>query len=193
MISQSSVICWLNENKEMLNEELNIEVESLKGGAIKEVHTVEEDALVLEAFQHLLAHKVTGVGIVTKQSHKLVGSISVLDLLYCVEENLEFLELSVSEFVSKFRRQTTIPSLSFDSSSSSSSSSLFWNGNHKIVSCTPSSQLNDVIQTLVENKTHRIFVLDDEGHPIGVITLTDIMDIIVGLAVTQIFSILKEI
>lgn len=40
---------------------------------------------------------------------------------------------------------------------------------------TPSTHFEKVLELLAENSLHRVYVLDDTEHSIGIITLTDIL------------------
>ena len=39
----------------------------------------------------------------------------------------------------------------------------------------PSSTLGELLETLISNKLHRVYVVDAEGKALSVITLTDIL------------------
>jgi CBS domain-containing protein len=41
--------------------------------------------------------------------------------------------------------------------------------------CSRSTALHEVLRVLVEGRLHRIYVVDDQQHPEGIITLTDIL------------------
>jgi len=50
-----------------------------------------------------------------------------------------------------------------------------------VVSAKMNDTLEQVIQKLVEHKIHRLYVIDDDHKPVGVISLKDIlMEIITG-------------
>jgi CBS domain-containing protein len=44
--------------------------------------------------------------------------------------------------------------------------------------CTPDATLGEVIQRVVAEKVHRMYVVDENSHPLGVITLTDILHLL---------------
>ena len=46
--------------------------------------------------------------------------------------------------------------------------------------CTLKSTLLAVLRNLAKNKLHRLWVVDDAGKPLGVISCTDIMNLIAG-------------
>ena len=44
------------------------------------------------------------------------------------------------------------------------------------IACKPTSTVQDVAEAIIRMKIHRSWVLDDEGRPIGVITLSDLIN-----------------
>lgn len=51
-----------------------------------------------------------------------------------------------------------------------------------LITCTPQSTLAEVLEKLVHNRLHRVYICNDEFVPCGVITLTDILRKLVGTA-----------
>lgn len=92
------------------------------------------------------------------ENGKLVGNISVTDLQNTLEENIEFLSGTAGAFLKDGLHQT------------------------KTITCTESESLIGVLELLAKSRVHRIFVVNGENVPIGVITLTDIMDSVLSLA-----------
>ena len=41
--------------------------------------------------------------------------------------------------------------------------------------CTPETPLRFLVKTVVESNAHRVWVVDEEGRPIGVVSLTNII------------------
>jgi CBS domain-containing protein len=49
-----------------------------------------------------------------------------------------------------------------------------------LVSCSPSSTLRQVLALLAEHRLHRLHVLDERSRPVGIVTITDLLRLIVG-------------
>lgn len=49
-----------------------------------------------------------------------------------------------------------------------------------LITCSPESRFSEVLEKIVSNKLHRVYVCDDAFKPCGVITLTDILRRLVG-------------
>lgn len=50
-----------------------------------------------------------------------------------------------------------------------------FNPKKPILSCTKKSTLGEVVSTLASFRRHRLFIVDEEGKPIGVISLGDVL------------------
>jgi hypothetical protein len=44
----------------------------------------------------------------------------------------------------------------------------------------PSSSLREVLGLLAEHRLHRVHVIDDRQRPVGIVTITDLLRVIVG-------------
>ncbi len=51
--------------------------------------------------------------------------------------------------------------------------------------CTPDSSLIDVMEKLVQEKVHRIFIVDENKHPTGVITMIDVINALLSMSTGQ--------
>jgi len=53
---------------------------------------------------------------------------------------------------------------------------------HSLVPITikPSHTLTYVVDLLTEHSLHHIWVADDESHPIGIVSLTDVLKMLLG-------------
>lgn len=46
--------------------------------------------------------------------------------------------------------------------------------------CMPQSSLQDVLSLLVAEHVHRLYVVDGAGRPVGIVTITDLLRVLVG-------------
>jgi len=148
-VSQSDVIHFLTVHQDKLN---HLTSKSLKELNLSEgpVTSVSDKALLIHAFSQIVETQYTGIAVVDA-SGKLVSTISASDIKGITRENFKStLLMPLERFAS-----TKIPpqTLSGDST------------------------LGDVISRMAEMKIHRIFVVDSDGKPNNVITMTSIMNI----------------
>jgi len=146
-------------------QEVYNSIEELKVGAfgtIKKVLQVKKSTLLIDAFQLIYDNNVYGVAVVDNDG-KFVGNISAADLQYCVDENLSFLGYPIEDVIEanpQKKFQSVNPGV-----------------------CLPSWSLIEVMKLMVQARVHRIYVVDSmhNFHPIGVITMTDVLDSILDM------------
>jgi CBS domain-containing protein len=116
----------------------------------KTVHKISTAHSALKGFQSIRLYQVN-VFVVVDEHGKLVGTLSGSDLRGLSHDKVTNVMLPVMEFL-KGQRQ----------------------GGQQPVTCKNTDTVQSVIQKLVSEKVHRIWMIDDAHHPIGVISLSDI-------------------
>ncbi|TQD80516.1 hypothetical protein C1H46_033932 [Malus baccata] len=121
-----------------------------------EVISTNVDDLVLEAFKKMRENQIGGLPVVQGPKKKIVGNVSISDIRFSLlkpELFNNFRNLSVRDFmntISESQGRQILP-----------------------ITCNLQSTLGDVIETLASKSVHRVYVVDDEGEVVGVITLRD--------------------
>jgi len=167
VISQSDVIKFLHEHLRLLGElgaktvaelGLGLPMDSSDGNRVV---TVRSDASALNAFHTLYTHGVHGIGVVDAQNGKLLANLSASDLRGVTRDELDLLDANVLRFL-----QIEQAHLS--------------NRLRPITaySVRRSYSLADVLDAFVTARVHRVFVVDEDEAPEGVITLTDILNLV---------------
>jgi 5'-AMP-activated protein kinase, regulatory gamma subunit len=123
-------------------------------GTKGKVVTVLENARTSEAFKVLLDSEVSSVAVVNAAG-KLVGNLSSSDLKGTMPGHLfEQFYFPVSKFIGeaarRFGRDTTWP-----------------------ICCTEEETLEMALEKLTTKHIHRVYVIDKEKKPIGVLSLCD--------------------
>lgn len=180
MLSQSTIIQTIVDNVDHIQpkskatnqrEGFYKSIGELQAGAvgmIKKVIQVTEDTILLKVFQLLHQNKIHGCPVISKETGNIIGNISITDLQYSVNTNLQYLSLPVSSLLKDFEAFRKKP-----------------------ITCTKDTSLFNVMQTLVKEKIHRIYVTEkqQEGQEIekvvGVITMIDLIDCLLSLSLGQ--------
>jgi len=121
-------------------------------GMIKKPLTVLHSETTINAFRLLHDHNIHGMAIVDG-NQKIWGNISVTDLKYA-HDNLDKLSSPLEKFL---------------------------NVQNPLI-CSPQTKLLEVINKLKAQNVHRIHVVDSASVPVGVVTPSDIMDILLVLS-----------
>jgi len=151
IISQSDVV-------EYIAKYINVLPEVLLQKRAKEimncpVSCISEDETALEGFAKISAIKYSGAAIVNKEK-KLIGVLSASNLKELDKKKFASLSLSVREFLIEMG---TIQQL------------------RSLITCKEITTIQEILQLFVNNRVHRIFVIDEENRPIGIISLTDLI------------------
>jgi len=157
IVSQSDVVRFLLHHDKDLSADADrtLEEHGLLDADVpsigpKKLITIDSSKTALEGFQMLFTARTSAVGVVDSDN-KLLGNLSASDLRGVKSGEVEqLLSLPIADFL---QSQSRVP----------------------LTTCSPSSTLRQVIRLLVENRIHRVWVVDAENHVVGLITLTDIL------------------
>jgi len=118
----------------------------------RKVKTMNENHTALEVFRTLHVEDFSAIPIVNNDG-KLEATLSASDLRGLRSYQLKSVLLPALQFLFLFRGPAA----------------------KKCVTCTENDSLSDVIMKFIVFKVHRVWVVNDEFHPVGVISLTDII------------------
>lgn len=117
-----------------------------------EVFSVSSDKQAIDAFKLMVEKGVSAVGVVDAEG-RLLGNVSVSDLRVIGFDGKMFSRLFVpiTEFLQSIRPTGGV------------------------VTVTTTNTITDILRKLVDNKIHRVYVIDEQSKPIGIISLLDIL------------------
>jgi len=135
----------------------NKTVEEL-GLGTKEVLSITNDKKVIEAFQQMIEKRVSGLGVIDGENH-LIGQISSSDIKE-ISPNAGLFKkiyLPIGDFCWRFHKSLLV------------------------ICCTFKDSLSSIVKKIIENKIHRIFIVEDfESRKLsGIISLGDILRLFV--------------
>lgn len=165
MVSQLDVVRWLSHHhKELSPAFSNITIQHVvekeqtdpRFSKLRQVCNVMKDTMMADVLRLLDQSNLNGVSVVD-HAGKLVANISVSDLQYVVERNLDNLFMTVEHFLQRVPRRP-------------------------LITCPPTASLMEVIDKLANAGVHRIYVVNRDEEPMAVITLTDVINAVLLLA-----------
>jgi len=157
LVTQSQLIRFLKDNLVLMGNKRFKPLSSNPSIWKKEVFSVTNKDLTIEAFRKMVLHNISGVACVDDNG-MLVGNVSLRDLKAIGSDARLFWRLyqTTRNFISKERKETeSMP-------------------RHPIFA-TPDDTLETVINILALNEVHRVYVVDSNHHPIGIVSLKDIL------------------
>jgi len=150
VLTQSAVISWLFQHCDQLGPFGKLAVKDLEIG-IKPVISISETSSAIQAFKLMTSHRITSIALIN--SNGTLSSILSAKDIKIIEPDALFTKLYKP--VSEFLQIGTV--------------------NHTAISCGMQTRISEVIQKLAQDKIHRIYIINQQNQPIGVITLGDIL------------------
>eukprot|EP00009_Paramoeba_aestuarina_P006754 CAMPEP_0201523648 /NCGR_PEP_ID=MMETSP0161_2-20130828/20684_1 /ASSEMBLY_ACC=CAM_ASM_000251 /TAXON_ID=180227 /ORGANISM="Neoparamoeba aestuarina, Strain SoJaBio B1-5/56/2" /LENGTH=309 /DNA_ID=CAMNT_0047922833 /DNA_START=67 /DNA_END=996 /DNA_ORIENTATION=+ len=112
--------------------------------------TCGEKDTVLKALEILSDKKISALAVV-KENGTLSANFSATDLVGLYRKQLPDLLMPVNDYLTKYSEKATNP-----------------------VTIRHDTSLLQAVQTMAEEKIHRVWVIDDDFKPVGVVSLTDV-------------------
>jgi len=158
ILSQSAVIKFLFDNLDKFSTKAKKPVsELLENRETTTVLTITESTPGFEAFELMLKHRVSAVGVVD-ESGVLVGVLSGTDLriIGAHASTLSLLFRPVKEMLDQSRElnaELVVP----------------------VVKVAPTDTLGIAVEHMQDNRVHRVFVVDEENKPVCVLSMKDVL------------------
>ena len=135
--------------------------------------TISWKAQVLSAITIMSERQLSALAIINDSNGKLVGTISCSDVkyLFLAPDLLLTLQRPVSVFVSMLRQSTSYWHINIASNPPATAVS-------PSVTVTPKTTLSGAIHLLSERKVRRAWVVNDNEQPIGLLSITDILKLL---------------
>eukprot|EP01112_Ceratiomyxa_fruticulosa_P001166 TRINITY_DN1115_c0_g1_i1.p1 TRINITY_DN1115_c0_g1~~TRINITY_DN1115_c0_g1_i1.p1 ORF type:complete len:314 (+),score=54.04 TRINITY_DN1115_c0_g1_i1:176-1117(+) len=160
VLTQSQVVHWLSNHMYYFSDLISKTLEQLEIGTQTEVYSVSQHQRAIDAFNLIYEKKVSAVAVVDANGI-LVGNISVSDLkligynaklvsrlFYPIEEYLKVISANKNTHGHAFQGALSVQK---------------------------GSTMGEVVHKLVSTRTHRVYVVDPEGKPIGVISNLEVL------------------
>lgn len=177
MLTQMDLLRFLKEHESDIEGIISRPLSEL-GAVTENVYAITDRTKVIEAIKCMRATMLNAVPIVTasndhEEDHKqlangrgrkLIGTFSATDLkgslLATLQSWLPLSALDFTEYVSKGPLYASSDSP------------------RQLVTCLPESSLSEVIDKAVTKHVHRVWVVDQQGLLVGLVSLTDIIRVI---------------
>lgn len=159
LITQFDVVNYLSKNLDKSDPKFGQTLEQLRLG-FRKVVSVPEHQHVADAFRLIKSHKVSGVAVVDADG-LLVGNISAsdvrLDKDFSVDSIVEFCWQPVLNIIKQRKEHAQQHNKPYP------------------ISVKPSATLQQVIDIIVTNRIHRVYIVDEHNKLQGVVSLSDIL------------------
>jgi CBS domain-containing protein len=158
-LSQMDVLRYLKDQSysadSALHDLFKMPLSSLK--LVKDnqkLFTITPKRSAVSGFRHMMLHKISALPVVDEDG-KLMETLSSSDFHFIGLDNFKDVLLPVKNFLEKRRGEFK----------------------QTLVTVFPHQRLFDVVDTILMTGVHRVWVVDNQYRPMGVISLTDIMKV----------------
>lgn len=117
------------------------------------------DASIVDAMDAIKSKGISAVA-VTETNGQLAGNFSAADLRGLYSDHLPDLAKPVKDYLEQYHPES-----------------------FNCVTARPETQLKDVVKDLAESHLHRVWVIDGDNKPIGVVSLRDVIDVVLSTTV----------
>ena len=156
-LSQSDVVRFLHHLSETSADVKQVAGKSLEHLSLtkhKNLITLSDKSTALTGFRKMILHnEMSALPVINEETGKLVATLAVEDLRGLSPNNFKNVLLPVLEFLRLSRREF-----------------------HGVVTVHKHSSLHQTMVKLINNKIHRVWLVEDE-KPIGVVSLTDVIQL----------------
>jgi CBS-domain-containing membrane protein len=157
VVTQADVLDFVADHMEKtLDSAIGVQTVTQLHIGTRPVITINRNMRTLDAYKLMYDHKISGLGIVD-DSGVLIGNLSTRDLKYLDPDHiLSGLQLSTALFNEKIRDHEV-------------------NERNPAISCSENSDLAGIIKKMAVNHIHRLYICSQHLHPLGIISLRDII------------------
>ncbi|KAL3155291.1 hypothetical protein ABBQ32_013075 [Trebouxia sp. C0010 RCD-2024] len=187
IISQSDVVRWLQHQQASLGNLRHMTAQQL-GWADKQITSVPAKTPAIECLDLMRRSNFSAVAITDSTvGNRLIGNFSVSDLRSIESEHFGSLALPVGEFLA-LEHGLEYWGISDHEQVQASPAAVFAHKRKQerqpgpgdsvgqsLVTCTPQDTFSTIIDSIVEHHLHRVYVVNDQGQAVGVVTLTDLL------------------
>jgi len=154
MITQKQIIDYISDNIENIGSITNKPISYFQN-VRKFVHCISQDDEAIKGFEKMIEYAIGGVGVVNSKG-ELIGAFSVSDLKLVSKDKYFFSKLykNATEFL-EILDET------------------YWKRPYTLKTVTLKDTLEDVINLLKIWELHRVYVIDDNNKPIGVVGIKE--------------------
>jgi len=154
VLTQSAVLKWFSEDLSRLGE-LQYQNAAALGMSWDRIIKINKDLPAIDAVELMHEKCVFSLPLVDENG-KLFAHLSMSDFksLIIVEEDFHDLLLPVHVFVTRYHQIT--------------------NKSTKIISAPSTSTIQDVVAILAKERVHQVYLVDENGNPTNVISMTNV-------------------
>jgi CBS domain-containing protein len=159
IISQSALVKALVKH---VNHPLDETLEEANLQYKKDIVSVVDTASAKNVFELLDSKRLSGIAVVDSETGKLVGNTSARDIKLAISQNVD-MDMDILSYLATVRQATPTKKERYPSAH-----------------VATTSTVGHAIRLLEKTGYHRVFVVDENVKPVGVISVSDVIRFVVG-------------
>ncbi|KAI7836565.1 hypothetical protein COHA_009582 [Chlorella ohadii] len=180
IVSQTDVLRFLAARIDKLDAAFDRSLEEL-GQVTRDVQTITACTPTLAAFGTMHRKGLSGIGVTETEGGPLIGNLSLSDLRGLTPDRFGALALPVGSFLLLQKGKglrwedcltEQLPPAVKEGRWSEALASI------PLVAVKPSTTFREAIANLIDHNKHRVYVVDEEGKAVGVVTPTDALRLV---------------
>jgi CBS domain-containing protein len=155
-ITRTDILQFITYNFDKFGNAFDVSVEE-SGASTHDIYTVPTTKIAIDCFRDLSFHHINAVAVVNEEGI-LVDNLSARDIRLIIDDPQNAIQLPIGLFLEK--KQVS-----------------------GFVTCKAEQTMRHACSLMLEAKAHRVWLVDDNGMPCGVLSLSDVVRYIKDLPV----------
>jgi CBS domain-containing protein len=147
-ITRTDILQFLTLNFDLFGGAFDVSIQD-SGASTKDIFTVPTSKIAIDCFRDIAFHHINAVAVINEEGI-LVDNLSARDIRLIMDDPQDTIQLPIGIFLGKKHVSG-------------------------FVTCKPEQSMRDACNLMLETKSHRVWLVDDNGIPTGVLSLSDVV------------------
>jgi CBS domain-containing protein len=156
-ITRTDILQFLVYNFDSFGTAFDVSVEE-SGASTHDIYSVATTKIAIDCFRDIAFHHISAVAVVNEEGI-LVDNLSARDIRLIIDDPQDTIQLPIGIFLEKKQLSG-------------------------FVTCKAEQSMRHACNLMLESKSHRVWLVDDNGMPCGVLSLSDVVRYIKDLPVS---------
>jgi CBS domain-containing protein len=157
-ITRTDILQFITLNFELFDNAFDVTIQD-SGASTHDIFVVPTSKMAIDCFRYIASRRISAVAVINEEGI-LVDNLSAHDIRLIIDDPQDTIQLPIGIFLGK--RQVS-----------------------GFVNCKPDQTMKHACNLMMESKSHRIWLVDDNGVPVGVLSLSDIVRFIKDLPIMK--------
>jgi CBS domain-containing protein len=157
-ITRTDILKFFTLNFELFNNAFDVSIQD-SGCSTNDIFVVPTSKIAIDCFRDIASHRISAVAVINEEGI-LVDNLSARDIRLIMDDPQNTIQLPIGIFLGKKQASG-------------------------FVTCKADESMRHACNLMMESKSHRIWLVDDNGIPTGVLSLSDVVRFIKDLPILK--------